>query len=125
MSNYRNDFREVQRDYFWSLPRVLVMAICGFVCLCIIGFGLNYFGYSSFAFFAPRYEAVRRDQMIESRAYTEGTIRELYTLQRQYRAAKTDEERATISSAARHEFSIFPKERLPGDLQLFLAQIGG
>ncbi len=45
-------------------------------------FGLNYFGYLNTAFFAPKYEGVRHDVMIESRAYSEGTIRELYTLQR-------------------------------------------
>lgn len=88
-------------------------------------FVLNYFGYVSTAFFAPRYEGVRRDVMIESRAYSEGTVRELYTLQRQYRAAKTDDERATLAAAARHEFSIFPRERLPADLQVFMTQVGG
>ena len=46
-------------------------------------------------------------------------------MQRQYQAAKTDVERDTIAAAARHEFSIFPKERLPVDLQTFMAQVGG
>jgi hypothetical protein len=122
---YRKDFREVQGDYYWSVPRVFFMVICALLLICSIGFCLRYFGYANFAFFAPKIEAVRRDQMIESRSYTEGTIRELYTLQRQYQAAKTDDERATIGAAARHEFSIFPKERLPGDLQAFLNQVGG
>lgn len=87
--------------------------------------GLSVGGYYLYAFLAPKYEATRRDVMIESRSYTEGTIRELYTIQRQYQAAKTDEERETLAAAARHEFSIFPKERLPGDLQAFLTQVGG
>jgi hypothetical protein len=122
---YRKDFREAQSDYYWSAPRVFVASVVGISLLCGAIFGLNYFGYVNFAFFAPKYEAVRRDQMIESRSYTEGAIRELYTLQRQYQAAKTDDERATIGAAARHEFSIFPKQRLPGDLQAFLTQVGG
>jgi len=100
--------------------------IIGTVALfCIAIFGLNALGFSIFAFFAPKYEAVRRDQMIESRAYSEGTIRELYTLQRQYQAAKTDAERDTLAAAARHEFSIFPQERLPSDLRAFMTQVGG
>ena len=123
--DYRKDFREVQGDYYWSLPRVFFMVIAGLTLFCGAIFGLNYFGFASFQFFAPKYEAVRRDQMIESRSYTEGTIRELYTLQRQYQVAKTDDERATLAAAARHEFSIFPQERLPNDLRTFLAQIGG
>lgn len=122
---YRKEFREFQGNYYWSLPRVLFMGIVSIALLCGIGFGLRYFGYANFAFFAPKFEAVRRDQMIESRSYTESTIRELYTLQRQYQTAKTDDERSTIAAAARHEFSIFPQERLPGDLRAFMAQIGG
>lgn len=122
---YRKDFREIQGDYYWSLPRAFLMTLCGVALLCAVGFGLRYFGYASFSFFAPKFEAVRRDQMIESRSYTEGTIRELYTLQRQYQAAKTDDEKAIIAATARHEFSIFPQERLPGDLRTFMAQIGG
>lgn len=105
--------------------KTVLACIGGFGAFLAAIFALNAFGFANFAFFAPKYEGVRRDQMIESRAYTEGTIRELYTLQRQYQAAKTDDERATISAAARHEFSIFPKERLPGDLQTFLNQVGG
>ncbi len=96
------------------------------VIAAIIGVaGLSIGSYYMYAFLAPKYEATRRDVMIESRSYGEGTIRELYTLQRQYQASKTDSERDTIAAAARHEFSIFPKERLPGDLQAFLAQVGG
>lgn len=100
-------------------------ALIGVALFFIAIFALNYFGYANFAFFATKYEAVRRDQMIESRSYTEGTIRELYTLRRQYQTAANDQERATIAAVARHEFSIFPKERLPADLQSFLQEIGG
>lgn len=103
---------------FFSAIGVIIVAVGIFV-------GLSFGGYYLYAALAPKYEATRRDVMIESRSYTEGTIRELYTLQRQYQTAKTDAERETIAAAARHEFSIFPKERLPSDLQAFLAQIGG
>jgi hypothetical protein len=104
--------------------KVGLAIVGGVIAFFALIFALNYFGYTQFAFFAPRYEAVRRDQMIESRAYTEGMIRELHTLQRQYQAAKSDDERAALAAAARHEFSIFPKERLPVDLQAFMIQVG-
>ncbi len=87
--------------------------------------GLSVGGYHLYAYLAPQYEATRRDVMIQSRSYTEGTVRELYTMQRQYQLASSDEEKATIAAAARHEFSIFPRERLPADLQDFLHQVGG
>lgn len=99
------------------------IVIVGFVVAGISGASVG--AYYLYAFLAPKYESTRRDVMIESRSYSEGTIRELYTLQRQYQTAKTDNERDTISAAARHEFSIFPKDRLPGDLRDFLTQVGG
>lgn len=106
------------------MKQVLIFAGAVPLVLAAI-FGLTYFNYVSTAFFAPKYEGVRRDVMIESRAYSEGAVRELYTIRRQYQAAKTDDERASLAAAARHEFSIFPKERLPVDLQAFMTQIGG
>lgn len=86
-------------------------------------FGLNYFGYMNVAFFAPKYEGVRRDVMIESRYYSEATIRELYRMKRQYASAQTQAERDTIRAAALHEFSIFPEDRLPVDLRAWFSAI--
>jgi hypothetical protein len=82
-------------------------------------------GFASFAFWAPKYEAVRRDTMIQSRAYGEATTRELYRLKLQYVQAKTDDEKATIRAFALHESAAFDRDRLPADLQIFLTQLGG
>ena len=84
---------------------------------------LNFLKYGMVSFFAPKYEAIRRDVMIESRYYSEATIRELYRLKRQHNTAGSDEARATIRAAALHEFSIFPKDRLPNDLRVWFAQL--
>lgn len=75
------------------------------------------------AYFAPKYEAVRRDTMIESRAYSEATTRRLYDLRRQYTQASTDDEKAAIKALALHEANAFDHNRLPPDLRLFLAQL--
>src|SRR6266567_3431351 len=109
---------ETSMKDFLAATAVVVLVVAGVT-------GLSVGSYYLYAFLAPKYESTRRDVMIESRSYSEGTIRELYTIQRQYQAAKSDDERATLAAAARHEFSIFPKERLPGDLQAFLSQVGG
>src|SRR6202035_2754527 len=103
-----------------------IFATIGCIAIfCTAIFGLNYLGYANFSFFAPKYEAVRRDVMINSRAYDEGSKRELYRLKLQYQQAKTDAERDTIASAARHEFQIFPEDRLPSDLRMIMSQIEG
>lgn len=100
-----------------------VIGVCAVIAAGI--FAVSYFGYGLTSFFAPRYEAVRRDTMLNSRSYDEGAKRELYRLKLQYEQAKTDSERDTIAAAARHEFQIFPQERLPVDLHGFMVQVGG
>ena len=94
----------------------IIVLITGLIVGAIFG------SFELYQYFAPKYEAVRRDTMIESRAYSEGTLRELYRLKLQYETAEPAG-RATIAAAARHQFSIFPTERLPADLQGFMIQV--
>lgn len=125
MSDHRNEFRTVQREYYWSVPRVLFMAAIGIAVLGSLGFGLRYLGYVQFVFFAPLEESVRRNTMIESRAYTEATTRRLYELKIQYDTAPNDDAKAAIRSLALHEARAFDRSRLPRDLQMFISQLGG
>jgi len=105
--------------------KIVLTSLLGLALLLAAIFGLNLFGLSQYQFFAPRMEAVRRDTMIQSRAYSEGASRELYRLKLQYSQAKTDDERATIRSFALHEADALDRTRLPLDLQAFLIQLGG
>jgi cytochrome c556 len=108
------------------MKEILGILGTGIVSVIVIGgavAGLNYFGYLSAAFYAPKYEEIRRETMLESRTYHEGTLRELYRLKRQYDTAIDESAKQTIAAAARHEFQIFPSERLPGDLYAWMQQI--
>lgn len=101
-------------------------AFC-FGAVIVIGaiVGLSIGGYHLYAYLAPKYEATRRDVMLESRAYSEGQMREIYRLKLQYQQVKDDDERATIRAMAMHEASAFDRSRLPFDLQSFIQQLGG
>lgn len=70
-------------------------------------------------YFNPRYEAVRRDTMIQSRAYVEGETRRLYEFKRELEQAHTDTERDSIKAFARHEIEGIDISTLPPDLQAF------
>lgn len=95
-----------------------VLGVIAALVLIVAGiFGMAYGGYQMYAYFAPKYEGVRRDVMIESRYYSEATVRRLYDLKRQYEEAASLEAKQTIANSARHEASIFDKNRLPADLQ--------
>lgn len=105
--------------------RAIFALLAALVGVCALVFGLNLFGLAQFQFFAPKMESVRRDTMLQSRAYSEANTRELYRLKREYQGAKTDDERDTIKAFALHEADAMDKTRLPGDLQAFLISIGG
>ena len=95
-------------------------AFLGLVAFGLIVIAVSFGGYYSYAYFAPKYEAVRRDTMIESRAYSEATLRELYNYKTQYEATQDPSAKATIAAAARHDFEIFPQDRLPADLAAWM-----
>lgn len=121
---YRDDFKEAQREYYWSLPRAILVTALGVGGLAVIIFGINYAAYGSFNFFAPKYEATRRDVMIESRAYSEATMREMYRLKIQYESSD-DIQKATIRAMIIHEAQALDKSRLPVDLRNFIVSLGG
>lgn len=103
--------------------KILLSLLGGVVFLIVGAFALQFAGFASFAFFSPKYEAVRRDTAIESRAYSEATIRRLYDMKREYEQADTPSAKATVAAAARHEYSIFPEDRLPADLKVFMSVV--
>jgi len=105
------------------------MRAFGYTVLCIVGivvavFGGNYLAFQNDAFFMPKREALRRDTMIESRAYQEATYRELANYRLQYTQAKTDDERKAIKGMAQHSADALDKSRLPIDLQVWLKSLG-
>ena len=96
------------------------MAVIGGILLfLVVIFGLNYFGWANYAFFAPKYESTRRDVMLQSRAYSEGETRNLYRLKIQFEAAPSPEAKQTIKLAAQHECEAMDRTRLPIDLSSF------
>lgn len=97
---------------------------CALLAIGIV-VGVAWGVYALYATFAPKYEGVRRDVMIESRYYTEATIRRLRDLKIQYDATPVGSPaRPTLANAAKHEAAVFPRERLPLDLRNWLASLG-
>ena len=85
--------------------------------------GLGYLSYLGYAFYAPRYEQVRRNTFEQSQSYYEGMLRELQGLRLQYTTATTDAEKAVLRSTILHRFSVYPQENLPADLRNFYNSI--
>lgn len=100
---------------------IVFISIIAFVALV---FGGNYLAYQNDAFFMPKRESLRRDVMLNSRAYNEGMNIRLSSLHLQYTQAKTDDERDAIKGLVRVEVGAVDRSLLPLDIQAFLRQIG-
>ncbi len=96
----------------------LVALVLGIVWLAQ---GNEFFMYKVFN---PQYEAVRRDTMIQSRAYSEAMNRRFYDLKLQYQQATDDQVKATIRALIQHEVGAVDRSRLPSDIQSFLNSLG-
>jgi hypothetical protein len=92
--------------------------------LALVFFGVLLAGaavgsYELYAYLGPKYEATRRDIMLNSRIYQEGELRSLYDMNRQFVRSKDDNEKKVIADTARHELATLDKERLPANLREF------
>ncbi len=119
MNDYRNDFRRVESETYWSLPRVWLLVLV-VVCISAIGFvgKLLYLGQRSVV--APIEESIRRDTMIQSRVYVEAMVRELRTRHREYTLASSDEQKRAILAVVRHDVAAFDPSLVPVDLRPFV-----
>lgn len=86
------------------------------------GFGLEYFNLISTKFFAPKFEAVRRETFEQSKAYNQGTIQEIEHLYLEYFKA-SDEHKKAIGSIVLHRLADFDKSKLSPELQDFVTKL--
>ena len=122
--DYRKDYREFERDYFWTFPRVFVAAVLGLTVACAIGFALNVFGLASFGFFAPKYEHVRRTTFEQSQAYVEGQRRDIQNLRMDWLEA-TGDRKAAIRSVALQRINGLPEAAITPEVERFRAELMG
>lgn len=73
-------------------------------------------------FWAPKYEAVRRQTFEESKAYNQGMIQELQNMRFQYIQANKDQKQA-LASIILHRSADYEEAKMPNDLKLFVQQL--
>jgi hypothetical protein len=72
--------------------------------------------------FAPAREQVRRETFEQSKAYRDGVIQEIRSMQFEY--LKADEaHKAAMGAVIRHKLAGFPVDALPSDLQQFVVEL--
>lgn len=98
--------------------KIVALSIAGFLGLIAVAFALNLAGFAQYSFFAPKYTAVDNKVFHESQQYNDGMLRDLENIKREYQAA-TPAGKDALRATAIHRFEIYPRERMPPDLQNF------
>lgn len=103
------------------------MKIIGITLLSLIGvlgLGWAFTGNDFFLYkvFAPKYEAVRRETFEQSKAYNQGMIQELQSMQFQYEQA-SDEHKEALASIILHRCADYDDAQMPSDLRSFITKL--
>lgn len=105
--------------------RVLTVMLLGvgFVVMCLgigwIAQGNDFFLYKTFA---PKYEQVRRETFEQSKAYNQGVIQELQSMEFDYIRANKDQKLA-LRSIILHRSADYDMSKLPPDLANFINEL--
>jgi len=72
--------------------------------------------------FSPAREQVRRETFEESKAYRDGMIQELRSMQFEYLKAP-DDRKVGLANVIKHKIAGFPEDAIPYDLQQFIKEL--
>lgn len=102
--------------------KIVASCFLGTIALCLLIAGLQYAGWASFNFYAPKYEQTRNETFKQSAAYNDGMVRDLEEIQMQYQQA-TPAGKDSLRALALHRFEVYPVERMTPDQRNFYNQL--
>lgn len=97
----------------------IFLCIAYILSACAVAFWLNFFHLQQTQFFAPKYEAVRRQTFEQSKAYQQGVVQELQNMQFEYIKANP-EQKIALASIIKHRAAGVDPSILPNDLYVFI-----
>ena len=122
---YRDEFKEVQSNAFWTAPRVFL----GLVLFLVMAYGLGFLATGGelaiYKFWAPKQENVRRQVFENTQSYVQGKIEYLTRLEYQYKTAETPDSKGALKSLIISEASNIDNDKLPPELQSFIRGLKG
>ena len=121
---YRDDFREVQSEMWWSAPRILLVMLFGLVVLYGIGFLATGGDLAIYRFWAPRQENAKRQVFENTQSYVEGKIQNIEQECFAYRKADGAQKDA-LAGEIRNEATTINIETLPSDERSCVSEARG
>ncbi len=122
MSEYRSDFREVQREAFWSLPRVAAFLLAAIMVLYGIGFVATGGELAIYSFWAPKMANAQRQVFVNTQSYVEGKTDYMSKLRYDYEMAEPAR-KAALKTLILSEAVSVDMNKMPADLQAFVQSL--
>jgi hypothetical protein len=105
--------------------RIIVVAACAIIAVGVM-IGLGWIGTANDLalthFAQPKYEAIRRETFEQSKAYNQGMIQNLHTMQVSYIQAD-EAHKVVLGAVILHEVADYDVGNLPPDLQAFVRSL--
>jgi hypothetical protein len=120
MSEYRERFREVEREGWWTLPRALVAGFVFLVVLYGVGFLTTGGDLAIYRFWAPKRANAERQVFINTNSYIQGKTDYLSRLRLEYQTSKDPDQKAALRTLIITEASNVDNDKLPPDLAAFI-----
>ncbi len=126
MSEYRDQFREAQRETFWSIPRVFLVLLVVVGMMYGLGFLMTGGDLAIYRFWAPKQENAKREVFENTQSYVQGKTEYIGRLRYQYLAAEPNSaQQASLRMLILSEASTIDNDKLPYSLKAFVQQLGG
>lgn len=121
---YKEDFRDVERGFYWSVPRVTLALLLVMVVMYGAGFLATGGDLAIYRFWAPKQENARREVFVQTQSYVQGKIAYLTELELAYEQADGPQ-KASIRTTILREASQIDSHNLPADLNGFISTLKG
>ena len=122
---YRDDYREVQRDAFWTMPRAFLAIVAVMVLMYGLGFLATGGELAIYQFWAPKQANAQRVVFENTQSYVQGKQEYLSRLRYQFQSAEIGAQKDALRTLILSEASTVDVGKLSPDLQAFLRSIGG
>lgn len=123
--SYRSDFNDVQREAYWSAPRVFLAMVVGLVALYALGFLATGGDLAIYRYWAPKQENAKRVVFENTQSYVQGKQEFISRLRYQYQSAEPGAQKEALRSLILSEAANVDNGKLSPDVQAFLRSIGG
>jgi hypothetical protein len=123
--SYRDEFNDVQRETFWSMPRVFLAILVFMIGIYGLGFLATGGDLAIYRFWAPKQANAQRVVFENTQSYVQGKQEYISRLRYQYQAAEPGAGKDALRTLILSEAANVDNSKLSPDVQAFLRSIGG